>query len=230
MNDHLHTVYLFLLIFFCGELSQAQSFMGEMPILPPARKSKEVRPERVGVGGNLLFLQYSGDVDDGATFPDGKTAWLASGNVIAQLRMVNLPEEIASIHLRGTVGYYPMRASASTYAFKDYAFGADLSIYAEFFSNSIIRPHISGGFGIMHFDPQAYGLTPAMAKEWEQFRGSGTMTNTVPLGFGLTWSVGSFDIYYQFIKAITFTDNLDGWSANVNDNFQHISIGVLYFP
>ncbi|NOY06768.1 MAG: OmpA family protein, partial [Chlorobi bacterium] len=66
---------------------------------------------------------------------------------------------------------------------------------------------------------------------WKLFRGDEeSMTGSVPLGFGVALTVSEdFDVFIEVEKTLTFSDNLDFWKSNVNDNFASMNLGLVIY-
>ena len=201
------------------------------PSEPVQSRIKDPRPQEFGIGASIVLLTYSGDVDQNALFVNGKNAWQVGGELLCQYRLLKAFGDVVGVHLRAVGGYYPLKATSVGYDFRTACFGGFALAHVELFPNFPLRPSAGVGYGFLFFNPKVTVKTPEWDELHHRVAGSEKSTGGVPLELGLTWTVGnSIDVFYQFTKVITFTDNLDGWVANVKDNFQSVSIGVFIFP
>jgi hypothetical protein len=218
----------------CGALCAPDACIAQMPASPVEAPQgrlieQDARPQGIGVGVSFLLLSYSGDIDQNNTFPDGRTRWQPGAALLLQARAFTIGRSFCSVHFRLGGEYVPLRGTSSVYEFISQAVATNFLLHIEFARASHVRPFLEGGVGFLYFDTKVT-VDPEWAPKWETHRSPSTNAFVFPMSVGLTWSVGpSIDIYYQFNKTLALSDNLDGWVANINDNYQTISIGAMFF-
>lgn len=209
---------------------RGQAFSHAEPPPAPSLVTKDARPEAIAVGFSFSLLSYSGDVDENLTFPDGQSAWLPGAGVMLQARAFKIGSSFAAAIFRLGAEYVPMKGKSSVYEFMTHSLSSTFHLKLEFATSSHIRPHITGGIGFLYFESTVTPYGEEWQRRWEVSRGKSNTAFIFPLGIGVTWTVGKkFDVYYQFLKTLTFSDNLDGWESNINDNYQGVDVGVLFF-
>jgi outer membrane protein OmpA-like peptidoglycan-associated protein len=53
---------------------------------------------------------------------------------------------------------------------------------------------------------------------------------TLPLGVGLTWTIAErLDFFAEFMKTLTFSDEMDNWISQDNDNYNMVSFGLTFY-
>jgi hypothetical protein len=187
-----------------------------------------MRPQRFALGGNIGLTTYSGDIDKGGFF-NGDTKWLLNSALVVQLKLGKIGS-VCYINLMATGGYDPLKATSADYDFANHVIHAGGLLKLEFFTKSPFRPYVAGGFGMLFFRPRFSIKSPEIAVRYPQFEGSGTSASMVPLSVGVLWTLANaMDFYYEFTKTLAFTDNLDGWVAEYNDNYQSINFGFLIY-
>ncbi len=192
-------------------------------------KSRRVHESGFAAGIGLGLLTYSGDVDIGGTFTNGDFKWKLCVSALGQARILS-PARFVDISLLLSGEYTTLEATSDEYDFVTTAFHPSAALKLEFFPTSPLRPFISGGAGMLFFKPEVDVKSPQVLARYEQFEGRSTTALTVPITVGILWTLGrNFDFIYQFTKTLSLTDDLDGWSAEYNDNFQSFVIGVLYY-
>ena len=212
------------------------SFFFAVALLPLAVRAqgqfspaREIHPQRFSVGANFGLTLYSGDLDNPNVFPDTEHAWAVSGDVYLQMKLFTAGKILYG-SVQTMLSYSPQKSTSAEYEF----FTALISISGimkfEFFNRSPLRPYLSGGIGVGFFDPKVKPYSPRAKEYHEQLRGTDNTTLVVPMTAGIVWTVTKeLDILYQFTKTVCLTDNLDGWVSKDNDNFQNISLGLLYY-
>ncbi len=195
-----------------------------------------VRSEPLGIGIALGLTQFAGDVQDGGTFPGAENPWKIGGNLFLTVKLVDLIDDFLILRVRGRVGYFPLEAQfidavGEGYSFKNNTIMIDGELLFDFFPKSDIRPYGYGGVGMLFHNPDATIKGDVWQSLWNRYRGDKeSMTGSVPLGFGVAWTVSeAFDVFIELEKTLTFSDNLDLWKSNVNDNFASVKMGFTLF-
>jgi hypothetical protein len=190
--------------------------------------AKDARPQRFAAGFDIGLLTYSGDVDKGGQF-NGDHKWLLSASVTGQIKLFKIGN-ILYAHVMASAGYDPLKATSNEYDFKTDVFHVNGQLKVEFFTRSPFRPYVSSGLGMVFFDPQSTIKSARIEQMYPSYRGVDKSAVMVPISVGVLWTLGkSMDFYYTFTKTLCFNDNLDGWVAEYNDNFQSITFGVLFY-
>ena len=190
--------------------------------------SRDMRPQRFALGGNIGLTTYSGDIDKGGSF-NGDTKWLLNSAFVAQVKLAKIGS-VCYVNLLASGGYDPLKAASADYDFADHVFHVGGLLKLEFFTRSPFRPYVAGGFGMVFFRPRVSIKSAETEAMYPAFEGSGNSTTMVPLSVGVLWTLGhSMDFFYEFTKMLAFTDNLDGWVAEYNDNYQSINFGILIY-
>ncbi len=201
-----------------------------------AQRSREfdmrdlARPQAFGIGGGINFGLYSGDIDENKEgFPNTSLFWRAGADGVATYRL-GVIGGFSSMHLRASFGYHPLRASSDPYTFVNYVSSATLGVQFDFFVESPMRVVVYAGGGHMQFRLTAEEHQKGFMQRMGATRGTTTGAIVFPIGVGVLWYAGrNTDISYQFTKMLTSSDNLDGWVAHVRDNFQMISVGLIFY-
>jgi hypothetical protein len=223
-------IFAFMLCCIAAELrSQTPDIPSGMAPQGTFVKSRRVHESVFAAGIGLGLLTYSGDVDIGGTFTHGDFKWKPCLSASGQARIMS-PARFVDVWLLLTGEYTTFEAVSDEYDFITTAFHPSAALKFEFFPTSPLRPFISGGAGMLFFKPDVTVKSPQVLARYPQFQGLSTSAFAVPITVGILWTLGrNFVFIYQFTKTLSFTDDLDGWSAEYNDNFQSFVIGVLYY-
>lgn len=188
------------------------------------------RPQSFGIGAGINFGLYSGDIDeDKEGFGKTELYWRAGGDAVVTWRLGVIADFI-SMHLRGSAGYHPLRAGSPSYSFVNYVSSTTLGMQLDFFIESPMRLFVHAGGGQMQFRLTVEEHEAGFIQRMGAARGQTTDALVFPVGVGILWYAGrNTDISYQFTKMLTSSDNLDGWVVQERDNFQMISIGLVFY-
>jgi hypothetical protein len=201
-----------------------------VPAMPSPPQGMQTRTRRMVFGLETMMLRYSGDIDNNTMFSKASSDWQFSAVLVYMYRVFTQRRQTYSLLLRTEAGYYPMRASSEELSFTNAALGLSVGIELEFFLRSPVRPFVHFGVGVLSFLADATYAGSFRDRFQEKYRGTSTMTATLPFGFGIQYQAGrQIDLSVQFTKTLTFTDNLDGWESGIKDNFQSVRLGVLYY-
>jgi len=230
---NLKTITIILGLLIAGMIPVAQAQQETRTV---QRSSDYARPEPLGIGFALGFTQFAGDVQDGGTFPGADNPWKIGGNLFITARIVDLVEDLLTLGIRGRAGYYPLEASYQDASGQGYSFnnnamqiGGDLIF--DFFPKASIRPYGFGGVALLFESPENSITGDIWQTRWNRNKGEEeSITGTFPLGFGIAWTVSEdFDVFFEFEKNLTFSDNLDLWKSNINDNYASLKLGLTFF-
>ena len=190
---------------------------------------KELHPGIFSVRANFGMTLYSGDIDHGAMFPDADHKWDIGADLYAQVKLFKLGSFMTG-SLLAYFSYSPQKAMSSDYEFQTSVFNMPGIRNLEFFNRVPLRPFVAGGFGAAFFEPNVTYMSPRIAGQVAQYQRDEKMALLVPIMIGIHWTVTrNLDITYTFVKTLSLNDNLDGWVAKDNDNYQAISIGAIWY-
>ncbi|MBR9978588.1 MAG: OmpA family protein [Bacteroidetes bacterium] len=187
------------------------------------------RPQKLGFGAGLSLNRYAGDLQDGSNFPGAETDWGIGGNIHLLWRFADAGD-FATLHLLGRFAYSPVSSSHSGRPQLSYEYSDDLlhfiaGLQMQFFPEYDLRPYAYAGFGFLSFSPT---LSPPNFAKNSTGDVSGTMT--LPLGVGLTWTISErLDFFAEFMKTLTFTDEMDNWVSEDNDNYNMVTFGLTFY-
>lgn len=197
---------------------------------PPPLPVVQVNLRRSALGIEIGGIRYSGDIDDNSMFTDASSKWNVYANVLYKYRLYAHRRQYYSLLLRVHAGVFPLKGTSTDYSFTNTVFGGGVGIETEFFLRSSVRPYLFLGAGAIGYLPNTSFTEFFERRNPAEFRGSSTVTAMFPAGGGINIQVGrQADIFIQFAKTITLTDNLDGWESGIMDNFQTIGLGFLYY-
>jgi outer membrane protein OmpA-like peptidoglycan-associated protein len=107
---------------------------------------------------------------------------------------------------------------------------SELALQAELFPKSSLRPFAYLGLGFMFYSPDVSAAPEVWNRRSEHMNDDARNSLAIPAGGGLKYTINDkFDIYGSVYKVYNFTDNLDGWTSEINDNITSFSLGMLYF-
>jgi outer membrane protein OmpA-like peptidoglycan-associated protein len=190
------------------------------------------RPQTFGFGLALSLNRFAGDLQDGTNFPGAETDWNIGVNAHALWRFADAGD-FATLHLLGRFMYSPVSSSHSSENFS-FEYSDDLihfigALQMQLFPEYDLRPYAYAGFGYLSFSPDITGNTKfnqALSGRSEEESGS----LTLPLGVGLTWTLSErIDFFAEYMKTLTFTDAMDIWVADDNDNYNMINFGLTFY-
>jgi outer membrane protein OmpA-like peptidoglycan-associated protein len=195
-----------------------------------------VRPQNFGIGLAVGMTQLSSDVGEGNTFTNTDNPWQFGGSIHAQYALARF-DRLAKLLGMAEIGFHPYKATGtllnSIYEAKATAIDISLGAQFELFPEWTVRPFIFGMIGYGMFTPTAswsQNISAALTSYKDQLAGTDKGTLVIPFGGGLAWMLNdNLDIFARFHKTMTFTDNMDGWVSNINDNYSTISLGLTYF-
>jgi len=195
------------------------------------------RPQTFGFGFALSLNRYAGDLQDGSNFPGAETPWNLGFGAHALWRFAEAGD-FATLHLLGRFSYAPVSSSfdGSSETGVNYVFDYEDNLMhivgalqLQLFPEYDLRPYGYAGFGVLLFDPTLTG-NDRFFSALEQRREEASSTLTLPLGVGFTWTLSSrLDFYAEFMKTLTFTDALDTWVAEDNDNYNKVNFGLTFY-
>jgi outer membrane protein OmpA-like peptidoglycan-associated protein len=210
-------------------------------LLTPALRAQEdtlfTRDFGIGVSGHIQSL--NNDVQDNGTFFRGaKTPWTFGGSLEFELTFLRF-EDILRLSATLDGNFFPTKASAedmggedqiTPYDVKDNILNFGIGCHSEFFPTSTLRPFLFIKLGYMMFNAEVStpnGMPASLAK-YRTPEEKGTFS--MPIGVGLAFALSrELDVFASFHKVYTFTDYLDGWISEINDNFPVISLGLKYY-
>ncbi|MDH7515592.1 MAG: DUF6089 family protein [Bacteroidota bacterium] len=204
-------------------------------------RSVYARPQNFGIGANLGLNWLNCDVQNNGTFfINAKTPVGFGGDVRVAYTFLRMGR-IAAVNAFGSAGIHMLSASAEYMASTNWGpYKVETSVLnltagaeSQFFPRSKLRPFVFVGLGFTSFDPNRtidernYNYGDGIYQYLKDEKSALAM----PLGLGLVYTASEIiDISLAFSKTYTFTDNLDGWTVNINDNYPFASVGVmLYF-
>jgi outer membrane protein OmpA-like peptidoglycan-associated protein len=193
------------------------------------------RQQEFGFGLGVGLHQFTGDVQDkeGGFFEGAENNLLFGGNLLAKYRVGGL-KNIGTLHLLGRAGFHPIDGSVidgvDSYEFDDNVIQIDIGVQLELLPQSDVRPFGNLGAGLIFFDPTVTKSGKWLTRHQGEFVGDGTATFAIPVELGLLFTVSdNLDLMAYVNKTIAFSDNLDGWVSNINDNWQSFNVGAVYF-
>ena len=200
-------------------------------------ESNFARKQAFGIGLSVGLHQFTGDVQDkdGGFFAGAENNLLFGGNIVAKYRIGSL-KNIGSLHLLGRAGYHPMDGTlnedGSSYEFTNDAIVASVGLQLELLPQSDVRPFANAGAGFLFYDPKV-----TTSGRWDKKytdnlaeQDGSTSTFAIPIDLGLIFTISSkLDVMAYVNKTLAFSDNLDGWESNINDNWQSFNVGFVYY-
>ncbi len=199
-----------------------------------------VRPQNFGIGLNLGLNWLNCDVQDNGSFFVGAETPIGFGADIKAVYTFIRMGRIATLGVYGSAGIHMLSAKAEhlaspswgPYEVKTNVLNFNLGLESQFFPRSRLRPFVFIGIGIASFDPDLT-IDPANFQYGggiEKYLKDEKSSLGVPAGLGLTYTASDLiDISLAFSKTYTFTDNLDGWTVNINDNYPFVSAGISFY-
>jgi outer membrane protein OmpA-like peptidoglycan-associated protein len=194
-------------------------------------------PQSFGLGVFLGADQLNSDLMSGNTFPDPKYPWKFSASVVAQYSLGSLGNSVR-FHALGEAGYRGLEASGGYkgktdnyfYQIKNDVIDIALGLKAEFLPASAVRPFLFAGIGYMMFNPTRTTGTATVPLELSDNFGLDKGSLALPVGGGVAFAIGrNVDLALRFHKTFSTSDNLDGWTSNLDDNYPVFSVGFTYF-
>jgi outer membrane protein OmpA-like peptidoglycan-associated protein len=190
------------------------------------------RPQKFGFGLALSLNRFAGDLQDGTNFPGAETDWNIGLGLHALWRFADAGD-FATLHLLGRFSYSPVSSSYSgerfSFEYEDNLLHFVAALQMQLFPEYDLRPYGYAGFGYLLFNPTLTGnpgFLNALATRQEEESSS----LTLPLGVGVTWTLSErFDFYAEFMKTLTFSDALDKWVSEDNDNYNKINFGLTLY-
>jgi len=183
----------------------------------------------LGFGLEAGLVHYNGDVQDGGTFPDAKSS-LQPGAAFSVRYGFNTKEKSwLGIALNSRLGYYPMKAESEYYSFDSRTLGSTVALEWLFWPWSPASPYIMTGIGLLFMD-RTINYSDRN-NDIGNHLGSNTSAICFPIGAGLYFDVNRrVSLFVQYSSYLTLSDDLDGWRARENDNFNTFTIGIMYYP
>ncbi len=186
------------------------------------------RSQKLGFGAALSLNRFAGDLQDGSNFPGAETDWGIGGNIHLLWRFADAGD-FATLHLLGRFAYSPVSSSYSgsrlAFDYKDDLLHFIAALQMQFFPEYDLRPYAYAGFGYLAFSPE---ITPTGFSK--NSAGDVTGSMTLPLGLGLTWTLSErLDFFAEFMKTLTFSDEMDNWVSEDNDNYNMVSFGLTFY-
>lgn len=190
------------------------------------------RPQTFGFGFALSLNRFAGDLQDGTNFPGAETDWNIGFGLHGLWRFADAGD-FATLHLLGRFSYAPVSSSFAgdrlSFEYEDNLLHLVAAIQMQLFPEYDLRPYAYAGFGYLMFDPTITGssgfISALQSRQAEE-----TSSLTLPLGVGVTWTLSErFDFYAEFMKTLTFSDALDQWVSEDNDNYNKINFGLTVY-
>lgn len=185
------------------------------------------RPQKLGFGAALTLNRFAGDLQDGSNFPGAETDWGIGGSAHLLWRFADAGD-FATLHLFGRFAYSPVSSSFSgknSFEYSDDLLEFVAALQMQFFPEYDLRPFAYAGFGYLAFGPE---ITPSGFGK--NSTGDATGSMTLPLGVGFAWTISErLDFFAEFMKTLTFTDEMDNWVSEDNDNFNMIAFGLTFY-
>jgi outer membrane protein OmpA-like peptidoglycan-associated protein len=190
------------------------------------------RPQTFGFGLALSLNRFAGDLQDGTNFPGAETDWRVGFGIHGLWRFADAGD-FATLHLLGRFSYAPVSSSwssdRSSFEYKDNLLHLVAALQLQLFPEYDLRPYGYAGFGFLMFDPEVTG-SGGFLNTLAQRSADETSSLTLPLGIGLTWTLSErLDFFAEFMKTLTFTDALDRWVSEDNDNYNKINFGLTLY-
>ena len=208
-----------------------------------AQEQQEVRQDRpydadfarqqtFGFGLALSLNRFAGDLQDGSNFPGAETDWKLGGNIHALWRFADAGD-FATLHLLGRLMLSPVASTwdgeRGSFTYEDNLIHIVAAMQMQLFPEYDLRPYGYAGFGYLIFDPTingSGGFLNALATRQEEESGS----LTLPLGIGLTWTLSErLDFFAEYMKTLTFSDAMDTWVSEDNDNYNMVNFGLTFY-
>jgi outer membrane protein OmpA-like peptidoglycan-associated protein len=186
------------------------------------------RPQKLGFGAALSLNRFAGDLQDGVNFPGATTDWGIGASAHMLWRFADAGD-FATLHLLGRIAYSPVSSSFTgdkfSFEYSDNLLHFIAALQMQFFPEYDLRPYAYAGFGYLAFSPEGF---PVNAERNGTGDASGSMT--LPLGVGLTWTIAErLDFFAEFMKTLTFSDEMDNWISQDNDNYNMVSFGLTFY-
>lgn len=196
------------------------------------------RPQKLGFGAALSLNRFAGDLQDGDNFAGAITDWGIGGNVQVLWRFADAGD-FATLHLQGRVALAPVKSSFSgitrfneqtSFDYSDNVLHFVAALQMQFFPEYDLKPYAFAGFGYMLFDPTITASSTFDHRFAAQIEKDATSTITLPLGVGMVWTISNrLDFYAEFMKTLTFTDGMDHFISQDNDNYNSVSFGLTFY-
>ncbi|MDX9759211.1 MAG: OmpA family protein [Bacteroidota bacterium] len=186
------------------------------------------RPQTLGFGAALSLNRFAGDLQDGSNFPGAETDWHIGLNASVLWRFADAGD-FATLHLLGRFAWSPVSSSytgpKNSFEYEDQLFHGLAALQMQFFPEYDLRPFGYAGFGYLGFGAD---ITPEGFSRDHEEGTSGSIT--LPLGVGLVWTISQrLDFHAEFMKTLTFTDEMDNWVSEENDNYNSVSFGLTFY-
>jgi outer membrane protein OmpA-like peptidoglycan-associated protein len=192
------------------------------------------RPQEFGFGAHLGLNRYAGDLQDGTKFPGATTTLMLGGGVHALWRFAEAGD-FATVHLGGRLTYSPQRSEwtgtkndvTGTLEYNCTVWHANAIFELQLFPEYDFRPFGFVGIGYMAFTPSYTITLPGYENRFVEGK---TNSATLPMGLGLVWTATDrIDLSLHYEKVLTFTDEMDRWVAEENDNYNTGTLGVTIY-
>lgn len=196
------------------------------------------RPQALGFGAALSLNRFAGDLQDGDNFPGAETDWRIGGNAQLLYRFADAGD-FATLHLLGRFAYSPVKSQFDavtrynqpiSFEYSDNLLHFVAALQMQFFPEYDLRPYAFAGFGFLLFSPDITSNTGYNTVFAPWIEKGGTSSVTLPLGVGLTWTISErLDFFAEFMKTLTFSDEMDEFVSEVNDNYNMVSFGLTFY-
>ncbi len=190
------------------------------------------RQQTFGFGLALSLNRFAGDLQDGTNFPGAETNWKLGGNIHALWRFADAGD-FATLHLLGRLMYSPVASEHSSdryqFTYEDDLIHFIAAMQMQLFPEYDLRPYGYAGFGYLTFSPDLSGDSRFFGARDQRFEEeSGSLT--LPLGIGLTWTLSErLDFFAEYMKTLTFSDAMDTWVSEDNDNYNMVNFGITFY-
>ena len=190
------------------------------------------RQQTFGFGLALSLNRFAGDLQDGSNFPGAETDWSVGVNAHALWRFADAGD-FATLHLLGRFMYSPVASSHTSdnfsFEYKDNLLHFVGALQMQLFSEYELRPYGYAGFGLLMFNPDISGNAKFM-QALSGLREEESASLTLPIGVGLTWTLSErIDFFAEYMKTLTFTDAMDEWVSEDNDNYNMVNFGLTFY-
>jgi outer membrane protein OmpA-like peptidoglycan-associated protein len=199
------------------------------------------RPQNFGIGIGLGLNWLNSDVQSNGTFFKNPTnPWTFGAMINAQYTFLHLGR-FGTLGLMGEASLHSLEATADhiasanwpKYAVTNTVIDFHLGLMLQFFPKSKLRPFTTLGLGILSFDPKVdfSNWTQAERDYFQKYFDTAEKSSLgIPVSVGLTYTASDLiDLSLRVQKTFTFTDNLDGFNSEINDNYPFVSAGLTFF-
>ncbi|MBL0174768.1 MAG: OmpA family protein [Ignavibacteria bacterium] len=196
------------------------------------------RPQNFGIGIALGVNWLNSDVQDNGTFFRNPTNPVGFGALLsAQYTFLHLGR-FGTLGLMGEASLHSLEASAEQIASPNWdpykvtntVIDFHLGLNLQLFPKSRLRPAFFIGLGFLTFDPKIETSDRNRVQYAQYLNNDEKSSLAVPAGVSLTYTASSLiDVFLRIQKTFTFSDNLDGFTSEINDNYPFIGAGLMFY-